>query len=732
MKAMAAQRRCKKEDLKKAVALNYLHATNRKQRDGEGNQSKQYWKCDLCQDEEPDEPVLQGVDPSRIAGHLNHKARKLSHCPQSHRINEHDKAILMDWTPADALQTARENADAASEQAAGAQGPRPGGSVEPGNGSAVAGGGAAQGVATQQSQVRRQASLMEFDGPNAAADSAVIRFLVANGVPLKSLDSPEFQAMVSEIKNGTANWRPPKRTKAREKLLPQECERLKARLETVVQDEAETGFTLMSDGAQDRKKRQLINYLLSTGAGTFFIGFEEFNYVSKTGAALGESMCNMMSGNETFQPRHVQLVLCDNAAAEQSALRSVQACYPWVERAGCAAHGLDLVLEDIGKERDVKYVLTLVTRLSRWILNNHQYVTLLQDQGAQVRPIRPITTRFGSNLAMLRRFVRIHGPLSRLLNSDEIVAAAQKKGLGHVHELDHLRNRIFPKQVRERRFLERAKAIVRVMWPVHKLLRDVDSGAKMTDKIYHRMSEAVQEVRSVDDTGMKLHPEGSLSERAAAVLEQRWNSTIHCDLHAAGYALNVLYINHTLEDAGEVREGLERVVRRYYHDDGASYQAAINEFDLFRKKRAPKLFDPLQLKDLQSRYPFAAWKPLAKDFPHLAPVGKRSVSQPVAASKCEHIWSATDFFHTPQRNSLTVDSLSKLVYLKHNLNTMPLGSSKDGLVQAEWEEDARQAPSDCDAVPLSEEEEQEEEEELGMDELDNEEADETAVFDKLL
>lgn len=99
-----------------------------------------------------------------------------------------------------------------------------------------------------------------------------------------------------------------------------------------------------------------------------------------------------------------------------------------------------------------------------------------------------------SKLAVPRRFVRIQGPLSRLLSSDEMAAAAEtKRARARPPQEPH-----FPAAGQRAAIFWRGPSpIVRAMWPVHKIMRDVDSGAKMPDKmINHRMSDAVQEVRS--------------------------------------------------------------------------------------------------------------------------------------------------------------------------------------------------------------------------------------------
>jgi len=718
-----AQRDTSTPGEQKQVALKFFEQLRAKRKTPGGDLKPEWW-CMLCgetkelQDGSTEKVTTIQANAERLPGHLTHRSKLIKHCPQSDRVPQADMRVLKGERVSS--QELTQSAIATASMTASSHGVDDR-MREKGAGDA----------AQHRAQLQRQASMLDYEGPHDPTDTSIVRFFVMNGIPFRNLDSPEFYEMVSKIRKAPANWRPPKRTKAREKLVPKEYQRLQRKLESSVKEDFESGATLMSDGAQDIKKRQLVNYLLSTGSGTFFLNFEHFRNKSKTGLALGESMKSMIEQSPSFPPEFIQQVICDNAAAEQAALRHVQEDYGWIERASCAAHGLDLALKDIGKESNVNYIVTLVGRLSRWILKHHQFLSLLEDQGAECKPIRPVPTRFASQLAMLRRFVRLHGPLGRLLNSDELMDAAAHKGQAQLRIATLLRNKIFPRGARERHFLEHVKAVVRIMWPVHTLLRDVDSGQKMTHCIYHRMGDMIEQVRKIDCTGVPSHSSGPLSTRAAAVLEGRWNATIHADIHAAGYALNIIYIDHELEDGGEVREGVERVLRRFFFKEPGNLQQAINEFDLFRKKRAERLRNPLSLAELQKRFPAEAWRPLAQVFPQLLRVAKRVLSQPVAASQCEHIWAETDLVQTPRRNRLDVDTIDSLVFLRHNYNTTPIGRSKDGLVMQEWDEDDRQAPRECDPIPLSasnaDVQEGEDDEELDLLDDNIDEDDECAI-----
>lgn len=70
---------------------------------------------------------------------------------------------------------------------------------------------------------------------------------------------------------------------------------------------------------------------------------------------------------------------------------------------------MELILKDIGMEIAVKYAVILVGKLAKWLLNHHHFPTRLQDKGAECEPVRPVPTRFASQLRMLRRFFTCEG-----------------------------------------------------------------------------------------------------------------------------------------------------------------------------------------------------------------------------------------------------------------------------------------------------------------------------------
>jgi len=72
-----------------------------------------------------------------------------------------------------------------------------------------------------------------------------------------------------------------------------------------------------------------------------------------------------------------------------------------------------------------------------------------------------------------------------------MLAKAQQKSNDQVKKLRWLQRKLFGSEQPKKQVLEKAKAIVRVCWPMHFLLRGVDSGQPRTHCIYHRLSDTI-------------------------------------------------------------------------------------------------------------------------------------------------------------------------------------------------------------------------------------------------
>ncbi|KAL3697190.1 hypothetical protein R1sor_011266 [Riccia sorocarpa] len=100
-------------------------------------------------------------------------------------------------------------------------------------------------------------------------------------------------------------------------------------------------------------------------------------------------------------PENVLQFVADNASANTLAGKLVMDTYPHVIFGGCVAHGLDLLMEDIGKLDWVKSVVTECKTFIQFVKNHHMPHAMFLDHfsnGASL--LKSEATRFATNCIM--------------------------------------------------------------------------------------------------------------------------------------------------------------------------------------------------------------------------------------------------------------------------------------------------------------------------------------------
>jgi len=106
------------------------------------------------------------------------------------------------------------------------------------------------------------------------------------------------------------------------------------------------GCTLMSDGWTDHRGRCIINFLLNSVEGSFYLHSIDCTPDIKTGEFIAKGLEDVI---EKIGSHRIVQVCTDNASNYVMAGRLLMDKYPHLFWTPCAAHVLDLVLEDIGR-----------------------------------------------------------------------------------------------------------------------------------------------------------------------------------------------------------------------------------------------------------------------------------------------------------------------------------------------------------------------------------------------
>jgi hypothetical protein len=103
------------------------------------------------------------------------------------------------------------------------------------------------------------------------------------------------------------------------------------------------GATICTDGWDTITRQPLMNVMLSCLVNDIFLGSIDTTGNKKTKACIAIELKKFI---EDVGPRFVTQICTDNATNMLGAMDDIVTTYPHIFKQGCAAHALDLMLED--------------------------------------------------------------------------------------------------------------------------------------------------------------------------------------------------------------------------------------------------------------------------------------------------------------------------------------------------------------------------------------------------
>jgi hypothetical protein len=173
---------------------------------------------------------------------------------------------------------------------------------------------------------------------------------------------------------------------------------INARLGEFKESWESSGCIVMFDGWTDGKGRTLLNFLVHCPKGTMFIKSVDASAHVKDAALL----CKLLHGFiEEIGAHHVVQIVTDNATNYVAAGRMLMERHGTVFWTPCAAHCIDLMVEDVGKIPFVKEVIDLAKSIPK-LIYNHGFVLNLMRTYTKDRESRRLTvTRFATHFLTL-------------------------------------------------------------------------------------------------------------------------------------------------------------------------------------------------------------------------------------------------------------------------------------------------------------------------------------------
>ncbi|XP_066361110.1 uncharacterized protein [Miscanthus floridulus] len=226
------------------------------------------------------------------------------------------------------------------------------------------------------------------------------------------------------------------------------------------------GCTLMSDGWTDRRSRHLINFLVNSPEGTYFIESVDASAEVHDAFMLADLLGKKI--DEIGKEKVVQ-VITDNGANYKAAGRILMERIPTLFWSPCDAHCLDLMMEEIGKLQAFKKTIALARRITTFIYMHGRILSLMREKTGGADLVRPAATRFATSFLTLKSLHKHKDALNALFHSEEW----SKNKLAKTNVGDNVHSIIFSIE-----FWNSVEDCLRALAPLLIVLRVVDGDEK--------------------------------------------------------------------------------------------------------------------------------------------------------------------------------------------------------------------------------------------------------------
>ena len=172
----------------------------------------------------------------------------------------------------------------------------------------------------------------------------------------------------------------------------------------------------MPDGWSDGKNRTIINFLVSCPQGTMFLRSVDASDRVKDANLLFELLDEIVM--EVGVANVVQVVT-DNASNYVLAMKMLEEKHKIIFWTSCAAHCIDLMLEDIGKQEWIKNTVEHAKSITKYIYNHSWVLNLMRKNKNGKEIIRLAITRFATHFLTLQSMVSQAKNLQKMFACDE-------------------------------------------------------------------------------------------------------------------------------------------------------------------------------------------------------------------------------------------------------------------------------------------------------------------------
>ncbi|XP_028755565.1 uncharacterized protein LOC114714940 [Neltuma alba] len=500
------------------------------------------------------------------------------------------------------------------------------------------------------SKTTKQKTMNEMVKDRELVIQDICKCIYGNALSFNLVRSPLFIQMLKSVGEYGRGLKPPSYHEVRVSHLKKAVDKIQESLAKYKKEWEKWGCTLMCDGWTDGKGRSLTNFLVNNPSGTVFLKSVDTSSVIKDAKQMFELLDNLV---EEIGEDNVVQVVTDGASNLVAAGKMLEEKRTKLFWSPCAAHCLDLILEDIGQLPVFYNTITNAKKITTFIYRHTWVLNLYRKYSKGKELARPAVTRFATAYLTLSCILQQKNALRTMFASDDWTSStfASKSDGKQVVDM------VFG----DSRFWSSIKYCLKCVSPLVKVLRLVDGDSKPAmPYIYEAMDRAKEEIAD------NFEKKESRYKKIWKVIDIRWTLQLHRPLHAAAYFLNPkFHYDEKFNADQEVYFGLYETIERMIPDRKTRF---LVDQQLEAFESAKGLFGRSMAIDTRNKkQPALWWESYGGEGKELQKIAMRILSLTCSATGCERNWSTFDQVDTKRRNRLEQQRLNALVFVKKSM-----------------------------------------------------------------
>jgi hypothetical protein len=343
------------------------------------------------------------------------------------------------------------------------------------------------------------------------------------GVSFNAANSRQFEIACEATAQYGSGYKPPTNQQLGEPLLKQ-C----VKLTTDMRKDHELawkqyGCTLMSDGWTDMRGRHLINFLVNSPEGTYFLESVDASSEVHSATMLADLLQEKI---EDIGKDNVVQVVTDNGANYKAAGKILMDRIPTLFWSPCAAHCLDLMLEEIGNLKAFKKPIARAQRVTTFIYRHGRLLSAMRAQTGGTDLVRAAKTRFATSFLTLKSLYKNKDALKSLFVSETWTGNNLCKTTAGQQVQDTVLSTEFWNSIED---------CLRASAPLLIVLRAVDGDEKPAmPEVTALMNHAKERIKQ----SFNISTKQGLLKNIMKIIEKRWVNQMEHPLYGAALYLN--------------------------------------------------------------------------------------------------------------------------------------------------------------------------------------------------